>query len=103
MARTIPCFRHLGLEQYELGDAWNGVDDEKRRDFIGHEAADVDNRPILPRPLGALPVRRGLYADSTVYGPDKLAPQTHHCPFWRTEIEQSIRFYERMLAAEPTY
>lgn len=45
----------------------------------------------------------GCYADSTVYGPNKLEPQTQHCPFWRAEIEQSIRFYRRLIAADPTY
>jgi|SRR3990172_1325701 len=101
--KVYPCFRHLGLKQYELGDVRHDVDDEKRQHFLGHEAANVDSRPICPECWARYLCGGGCYADSTVYGPDKLKPQIQHCPFWRTEIELAIRFYNRLLRADPMY
>ncbi|ETZ98600.1 hypothetical protein I547_6386 [Mycobacterium kansasii 824] len=77
--------------------------DNKRRDFISHEAADVDNRPVC-RDCWARSLRAGgCYADSTGYGPNTVEPQKHQCPFCRAEIEQSIRFYRRLIVADPTH
>lgn len=101
--KVYPCFRHLGVAQYDLGDVWRGVSDERRQDFLGGEAADVDSRPICQKCWARYLCGGGCYADSTVYGPDKLRPQVQHCPFWRTEIELAIRFYNRLLKADPTY
>ncbi|WP_167470633.1 radical SAM/SPASM domain-containing protein [Mycobacterium innocens] len=101
--KVYPCFRHLGLPRYELGDIRSGLDDNKRREFISHEAADVDNRPVCRDCWARYLCGGGCYADSTVYGPDAAEPQKQHCPFWRAEIEQSIRFYRRLIAADPTY
>jgi uncharacterized protein len=101
--KVYPCFRHLGLRQYDLGDVWQGVDDAKRQQFLGKEAADVDSRPICEECWARYLCGGGCYADSTVYGPDKLRPQVQHCPFWRTEIELAIRFYKRLLDEDPLY
>jgi uncharacterized protein len=101
--KVYPCFRHLGLEEYELGDAREGVDDDRRRSFMGSEAADVDTRPICRDCWARYLCGGGCYADSTVYGPEKTEPQTQHCPFWRAEIEQAIRFFRRLVRADPTY
>jgi uncharacterized protein len=101
--KVYPCFRHLGLKQYELGDTGSGIDDAKRQEFIGTEAADVDSRPICRDCWARYLCGGGCYADSTVYGPNKREPQTQHCPFWGAEIDQAIRFYRRLLAADPTY
>jgi uncharacterized protein len=101
--RVYPCFRHLGLEDYRLGDVWTGVDDDKRQSFLGHEAADVDSRPVCRECWARYLCGGGCYADSVVYGPDKSEPQTTHCPFWRTEIEVAIRFYDRLRREEPNY
>ena len=101
--KVYPCFRHLGLDRYELGDVWSGVDGEMRREFLGREAADVDTRPVCRDCWARYLCGGGCYADSTVYGPDRGAPQVQHCPFWRTEIEMAIRFYRRLVAADPAY
>lgn len=101
--KVYPCFRHLGLPEYDLGDIRRGVDDAKRRAFLGREAADVDSRPVCKECWARYLCGGGCYADSTVYGPQRLAPQVQHCPFWRTEIDVAIRFYDRLLAADPTY
>ena len=99
-----PCFRHLGLEEYRLGDVWSKtLDDQKRTDFLTIEAADVDNRPYCQTCWARYLCGGGCYADSTVYGPDKRKPQIQHCPFWRTEIELAIRFYNRMLNEDANY
>jgi uncharacterized protein len=100
---VYPCFRHLGMELYHLGDVWTGVDDGKRQAFLGREAADVDSRPICQECWARYLCGGGCYADSTVYGPDRLKPQVQHCPFWRTEIEMAIRFYNQLLAEDPTF
>ncbi|HEU4734916.1 MAG TPA: radical SAM protein, partial [Kofleriaceae bacterium] len=36
--KVYPCFRHLGLPQYHLGDIRAGVDDERRHAFLASEA-----------------------------------------------------------------
>lgn len=100
---VYPCFRHLGVKQYDLGDVRNGVDDQKRQSFLGQEAADVDSRPVCQDCWARYLCGGGCYADSTVYGPNKLMPQVQHCPFWRTEIELAIRFYDRLRQSDPTY
>lgn len=96
-----PCFRHLGLKEYRLGDVESGVDDGRRRDYRRNEAADVDSRPICSSCWARYICGGGCYADSVVYGPDKLAPQTAHCPFWRAEIAAGIRLYERLRSTDP--
>jgi uncharacterized protein len=100
---VYPCFRHIGVQKYELGDIWHGVDDEKRRAYRALEGADVDHRPICESCWARYLCGGGCYADSAVYGPDRALPQVHHCPFWRTEIELSIRLYERMLEENPQF
>jgi uncharacterized protein len=101
--KVYPCFRHLGVAEYNLGDVWNGVNDRMRQSFLGHEAADVDSRPVCHECWARYLCGGGCYADSTVYGPDRLSPQVHHCPFWRTEIEMAIRFYRRLVDTDPSY
>lgn len=101
--QIYPCFRHLGLEEYRFGDVWTGVDDAKRRDFLGREAADVDSRPVCRDCWARYLCGGGCYADSVVYGPDKQEPQTTHCPFWRTEIEIAIRFYDQLRQEDPAF
>lgn len=82
---------------------WSGVDDDHRRSFLAHEAADVDARPVCRECWARYLCGGGCYADSTVYGPDPLRPQVQHCPFWRTEIEVAIRFYDRLRRRDPRY
>lgn len=101
--QVYPCFRHLGVSEYHLGNIWNGVDDTKRRSFLGREAADVDSRPVCQNCWARYMCGGGCYADSTVYSADKLAPQAYHCPFWKTEIEIAIRFYKRLVQTDPLY
>ena len=100
---VYPCFRHLGIKDYDLGDVTKGVDDEKRRSFLANEAAEVDSRPVCRECWARYLCGGGCYADSTVYGPDKRKPQVQHCPFWRAEIEQAIRFYKRLLNRSPYF
>jgi uncharacterized protein len=99
--QVYPCFRHLGLEEHGLGDVWNGVSDDKRQKFLGAEAADVDSRPVCRDCWARYLCGGGCYADSVVYGPDRLKPQEQHCPFWRTEIEVAIRFFDRLRRDDP--
>lgn len=101
--KVYPCFRHLGVAQYELGNVHKGVDDGERILFLAQEAPKVDERPICQDCWARYLCGGGCYADSTIYGPDRLKPQVHHCPFWQTEIEIAIRFYNRLLATEPAY
>ncbi|HXZ00060.1 MAG TPA: radical SAM protein [Stellaceae bacterium] len=99
--QVYPCFRHLGLEAYHLGDVWQGVDDGKRQSFLGTEAADVDSRPVCRACWARYLCGGGCYADSVVYGPDKRKPQEQHCPFWRLEIEAAIRFFDQLRREDP--
>jgi uncharacterized protein len=101
--KVYPCFRHLGVEEYDLGDVQGGVNDQKRIQFLRQEAANVDDRPICQDCWARYLCGGGCYADSTIYGPDKLKPQIHHCPFWRAEADASIRLYNRMLKTNPSY
>lgn len=101
--KVYPCFRHLGLKLYELGDVSNGVDDDRRRNFLGREATDVDTRPVCRECWARYLCGGGCYADSVVYGPDKRKPQVQHCPFWRAEIDQAIRFFRRLVDTDPSY
>jgi len=100
---VYPCFRHLGLKEYHLGDVHGGVDDAARQAFLGSIATDVDSRPVCNTCWARYLCGGGCYADSSVYGPDKRAPQVQHCPFWRTEIELAIRFHRRLVDADPFY
>jgi uncharacterized protein len=101
--QVYPCFRHLGLDEYRLGDVRTGINDDKRQDFLGKEAADVDNRPVCRECWARYMCGGGCYADSVVYGPDKRKPQEDHCPFWRTEIETAMVFYDRLRQEDPGY
>jgi uncharacterized protein len=101
--KVYPCFRHLGLQEYELGDIRSDVDDSKRNLFRQHEAVDVDRRPICSECWARYLCGGGCYADSTVYGPNRLEPQVQHCPFWKAEIEIAIRFYRDLVAEDPAY
>lgn len=101
--KVYPCFRHLGLKEYQFGDVLNDVDDQKRVTFLKVEAADVDQRPICHTCWARYLCGGGCYADSVVYGPDKRKPQEGHCPFWRAEIDTAIRFYDRLRRSDPTY
>jgi len=101
--RVYPCFRHLGLKDYHLGDVSRGIDDQKRVRFLKAEAADVDQRPICDTCWARYLCGGGCYADSVVYGPDKRKPREDHCPFWRAEIDAAIRFYDRLRRSDPTY
>ncbi|MFX9597044.1 SPASM domain-containing protein, partial [Acinetobacter baumannii] len=67
--QVYPCFRHIGLKEYRLGDVRAGIDDGKRQDFLGKEAADVDNRPVCSECWARYMCGGGCYADSVVYGP----------------------------------
>ncbi len=96
-----PCFRHLGLEDYRLGDVENGVDDARRQEYRRTEAAEVDARPVCSSCWARYICGGGCYANSVVYGPDKRAPQTAHCPFWRAEIAEGIRLYDRLRSTDP--
>lgn len=96
-----PCFRHLGLEDYRLGHVDAGVDDQRRAAYRGAEAAEVDNRPVCSSCWARYICGGGCYADSVVYGADKLEPQAAHCPFWRAEIAEGVRLYERLRATDP--
>jgi uncharacterized protein len=96
-----PCFRHLGLEEYRLGDVETGVDDAKRKRYRQAEAAEVDSRPVCSSCWARYLCGGECYADSVVYGPDKLAPLTANCPFWRAEIAEAIRLYDRLRGADP--
>ncbi|HEX8217029.1 MAG TPA: radical SAM protein [Allosphingosinicella sp.] len=97
-----PCFRHLGLEDYRFGHVESGVDDSRRQAYRQAEAAEVDRRPGCSSCWARYICGGGCYADSVVYGPDKLQPQTGHCPFWRAEIAEGIRLYHRLRDADPT-
>jgi uncharacterized protein len=101
--KVYPCFRHLGMTEYELGNIFNGIDDEKRKEFLSNEGAEVDHRPVCQTCWGRYLCGGGCYADSTVYGPEKLEPQTHHCPFWKAEIETALRFYSKLLKTKPSH
>jgi uncharacterized protein len=101
--QVYPCFRHIGLKEYRLGDVRGGIDDGMRQEFLGKEAADVDNRPVCSECWARYMCGGGCYADSVVYGPDKRKPQQDHCPFWRTEIETAMVFYDRLRQEDPAY
>lgn len=101
--KVYPCFRHLGLERYHLGDVRAEIDDERRRTFLATEAADVDARPVCRDCWARYLCGGGCYADSTVYGPDSRAPQVHHCPYWRAEIAAAIRMYGSLLELDPLH
>lgn len=101
--RIYPCFRYLGLEQYELGDVWYGVDDRKRQAFLCQEASDVDSRLICSECWARYLCGGACYADPSVYGKDRLKPLEQHCPFWRAEVEQAIKFYDKLLDTDPNY
>ncbi len=100
---VYPCFRHLGVNEYRFGDVRDGVDDAARIKYRKHEAATVDNRLLCRTCWVRYMCGGGCYADSVVYGPDPLAPQTAHCPFWRAEIDYGIRFFDRLRNTDPSY
>jgi uncharacterized protein len=101
--KIYPCFRHIGLADYELGAVGSDVDDAKRVAYRRHEGADVDSREICSSCWARYLCGGGCYADSVVYSPDRAKPKEEHCPFWRAEIETAIRFYDRMRRASPEY
>ena len=98
---VYPCFRHLGLKEYRLGDVFNGIDDVKRGRYRHEEAADVDSRPVCRDCWARYICGGGCYADSVVYGSDPRKPQITHCPFWRAEIAEGIRLYHQLRTTDP--
>lgn len=98
-----PCFRHLGLKQYNLGNVNKGVEHSRRLEYLQHEAADVDSRQGCRECWARYMCGGACYADSIVYGQDKLKPYEPHCDFWRIEIESAIRLYYEILQIDPSY
>jgi uncharacterized protein len=98
-----PCFRHLGLEQYNFGSVTGGVDHAGRRHYLSHEAADVDIRKDCRDCWARYLCGGACYADMIVYGLEKLKPYAPHCDFWRIEVESSIRLYHELLQTNPSY
>lgn len=96
-----PCFRHVGLTAYRLGNVVDGVDGLKRLSFLSVEAQPVDSRPICSGCWARKLCGGGCYADSVVYGPNKQAPQVQHCPYWRAEIEAAIRLFHELAEGNP--
>lgn len=96
-----PCFRHLGLQEYHLGNVVDGVDDVKRLGFLSVEAQPVDSRPICSTCWARKLCGGGCYADSVVYGPNKQAPQVQHCPYWKAEIEAAMLLYHELAEGDP--
>lgn len=99
---VYPCFRHLGLEDYRLGHVSTGIDDDRRKAYRKAEAAEVDRRPVCSSCWARYICGGGCYADSVVYGDRVLEPRTEHCDFWRAEIEEGIRLYDRLRSRDPT-
>lgn len=99
---VYPCFRHLSLEDYRLGHVSTGIDDDRRRSYRSAEAAEVDRRPVCSSCWARYICGGGGYADSVVYGENVLEPATEHCDFWRAEIAEGIRLYDRLRTRDPT-
>lgn len=98
---VYPCFRHIGLTDYALGDVHRGVDDEARARYRSTVAADVERRPVCSSCWARYLCGGACYADSVVYGTDVLQPLTRHCAFWQAEIEEAIRLYDRLVTTHP--
>ena len=98
---VYPCFRHLGLEKYKMGDVEQGIDDKKRSEFLTIEAQSVETRPICSSCWARNLCGGGCYADSVVYGPNKEMPQLQHCQFWKAEIESGIRLFNKVVNNDP--
>lgn len=96
-----PCFRHLGLREYHMGNVVDGVDHMKRLSFLSLEAQPVESRPICSTCWARKLCGGGCYADSVVYGPSKQAPQVQHCPYWKAEIEAAILVHHHLTASNP--
>jgi uncharacterized protein len=69
---VYPCFRHLGLDEYLLGDVSGSLDDTKRSNFRKQEAADVDNRTLCKDCWARYVCGGGCYADSTILPVNQL-------------------------------
>ncbi|TAN61663.1 SPASM domain-containing protein [bacterium] len=98
-----PCFRHLGLNGYGLGNVSKGADNDKRQVYLGREAADVDTRKGCRECWARYLCGGACYADTVVYGKDKLMPYSPHCDFWRVEISAAIKLYYEILQTDPSY
>lgn len=85
------------------GAVFDGIDDGARVDYRSREAAYVDSRPGCRACWARYLCGGGCYADSVVYGQDKLHPKVEHCSYWRAEIAQAIRFYHRLRVSDPLY
>jgi uncharacterized protein len=99
--KVYPCFRHIGVKEYELGSVLDDVNDEKRMAFRRKEAADVDSRDICRECWARYLCGGGCYADSVVYGPNKYQPQVQHCPFWLAEITAAIELFSELKSNRP--
>jgi uncharacterized protein len=98
---VYPCLRQLGVEDHRIGDVWNGLDDPRRRDYLGDYAPPVDRRPGCDSCWARYLCGGGCYADSIVYGDDPRAPLGVKCNFIRLEIETALRLFDRLRASAP--
>ena len=98
---VYPCLRQLGVEDHRIGDVWNGLDDSRRRDYLGDYAAPVDRRRGCNSCWARYLCGGGCYADSIVYGDDPRAPLGVKCTFIRLEIETALRLFDRLRASAP--
>lgn len=97
-----PCFRHLGLAAYKLGDVRHSIDDTKRVRFVTQVAAHVDARPVCCACWARYLCGGGCYADSVCCTATPSTPITLHCDFWRAEIEAAVRLFARLATAAPS-
>ncbi|MCP4157059.1 MAG: SPASM domain-containing protein [bacterium] len=91
-----PCFRFIGVDEYQLGDVFSGKAPQKAKAFMEQAGRTYDHREPCNE-CWAAPLCAGpCYAVVEMFGPGKGKPIDLHCDYFMADVEQAIPFVDHL-------
>ncbi len=95
------CHRFVESEAHPIGDIENGIDEDRRREFLekGHVSRKIECATCFARPVCA----GGCYHEAEVRYGDASHPNLHYCDWIRAWTDLGLRAYARITDAKPEF
>ena len=100
--KIYPCPGFVGLDDYVLGDIWQGID-QKRMASLQERLADVDNIPACRSCWARYLCAGGCIAESATINNSSWEPYHHSCDLNRHIAELSIWIYAELACKRPEF